>query len=201
MISKKEEASLKNNRLYGTVLTLKALCYWKLKEYEEALEVKKETEKIDNKQLIPRDKQIFQLLTALIAIDETLPIVEGMSGKETNFKQKDFDRVKEILLASDEINCAAVCTIDSVLNDPTLDKAMKIYVQQLKLMALKRYFDAYRVLMVGACPPEDDPQWEMAGKTLGELQKTAGGSADAEAAKLVDSWITKIGCSITVITE
>jgi len=201
MISQQEEASLKKNRLYGTVLTLKALCYWKLKEYEKALEVKNEADKLDDKQLIPRDKQIFQLLTALIAIDETLPIVEGMSGKEAAVKQKDFERVKEILLASDEKNCAAVCTIDSVLNDLTLDKAMRTYAQQIKLMALKRYFDAYGILTPGECPPEDDDQWEMARKTLGHLQKTAGGSADAVAIQLVDSWIDKIGCSITIITE
>jgi tetratricopeptide (TPR) repeat protein len=200
MISQKEEASLKKNRLYGTVLTLKALCYWKLKDYEKALEVKREADTLDDTQLIPRDKQIFRLLTALIAIDETLPIVKGMSGKETTVKQKDFDRVKEILLANEEKNCAAVCTIDTVLNDPNLDKAMRIYAQQIKLMALKRYLDAYGVL-TGKCLPEDDDQWEMARRTLGKLQKTAGGSTDAVARNIVDAWITKIGCSITIKTE
>jgi tetratricopeptide (TPR) repeat protein len=201
MISRKEEASLKKNRLYGTVLTLKALCYWKLKEYEKALEVKKEAAKLDDRHLVPRDRQIFQLLTALIAIDETLPIVKGMSGKDETIKEKNFIRVKKILISNEEKKCAAVCTIDSVLNDPTLDKAMRMYAQKVKLMALKRYFEAYAVLTGGKCPPKDDKQWEEARKTLGQLQKTAGGSADAVARKIVESWIDKIGCKIKVTTE
>jgi tetratricopeptide (TPR) repeat protein len=201
MISPKEEASLKNNRLYGTVLTLKALCYWKLKEYEKALDVKKEADALADDQLIPRDKQIFQLLTALIAIDETLPIVEGMSGQAEAEKKAAFDRVEKILVgAGDDACTAAVCTIDAVLKDPTLDKAMEIYAQQLKLMALKRYFDAYGV-WTGQCPPEDDPYWEKARMTLGQLEKASGGRLDDPVVSIVDSWIRKIGCSITVITE
>lgn len=200
MISQKEASSLKKNRLYGTVLTLKALCYWKLKEYEQALAVKKEADRLDDEQLIPRDRQIFRLLTALIAIDETLPIVEGMSGKETAIKQRGFDRVQRILLGDEGGNCAAVCTINSVLNDPSLDKGMRLYARQLKLMALKRYFDAYRVLKV-ACPPADHPQWKIAEETLANLQKAGEVLSDASGAGIVHAWITKIGCGIALPVE
>lgn len=197
MISQKEEASLKENRLYGTVLTLKALCYWKLKEYPKALEVKKEADNLGDKQLIPRDKQVFKLLTALIAVDEALPIVGGMSGKKKDDKKRDFERIKKLLLADTKQKCAALCTIDSVLDEETLDTPMRIYAQQIKLMTLKRYFDAYAMLRT-ECPAEDDLYWKMARKTLGKLQKTAGDASAPVAKSLVDSWTRKIGCGITV---
>ena len=95
-----------------------------------------------------------------------------------------------------------MCTIESVLHKVSANEMeMRVYALQLKLMALKRYFDAFGILNVNECPADHDEQWIEAGTTLGQLQTAAGGAANPVARKLVEAWSSKFDCSLTIISR
>jgi len=66
-MDRKDERVLREEKLWGAKLTLEALCYWKLGNYEKALNIAQEAQKTD--QLFPRDQAVLQALPGLVMID------------------------------------------------------------------------------------------------------------------------------------
>jgi len=64
-----ERAQLSGDKLWGNALMLKAMSQWRLGEYDEAMETRKEATEFAG-QLGPRDKAVLNVLEGLIALDQ-----------------------------------------------------------------------------------------------------------------------------------
>jgi len=69
-LESKDQQSLQQDGLWGTTLTLKALCQWRLGQYAEALASSADAQKNFTKQLYPRDQALLTALPGLIKTDQ-----------------------------------------------------------------------------------------------------------------------------------
>jgi len=129
-----KKQSLQNNHLWGVALTLRSLCLWKLGRYDQALQISSEALSNDKDQLSGRDTAVLKAIPTLVAIDESWQKIYQM---ELGYPDGDYKDIYA-LLGPDckDGRCGAISTLSTLLQNKELTPAMRIYLLQVKLVAL-----------------------------------------------------------------
>ena len=88
---------LKKDRLWGNVLTLKAMAQWRLGNYDEARETVDEAARLPEKQLHPRDRALIAALPGLIRIDEAFNKIYRQELPAQKTKEEYFKEIKDLI--------------------------------------------------------------------------------------------------------
>ncbi len=157
-IDGKDERVLREEKLWGAKLTLEALCYWKLGNYEKALRTAQLAQEMD--QLFPRDKAVMQALPGLIMIDyafdlrPTAEIAKRESETSTNETIRHARRTEltNIVNKIEELTVTkpkgAIEVIESArsLNLIEGSHPVHIYLIQAQLAAYRNFRKGYELI-------------------------------------------------------
>lgn len=81
-------ASLKSDKLWGVALTIKAMSYWRLGDYDEMENVTKQAKEM-NGEIYPRDKALLLALPGLRRVDEAQAIIAAsIKGRDEQEERK-----------------------------------------------------------------------------------------------------------------
>jgi hypothetical protein len=184
-----DETTLKQDRLWGSALTLKALTQWRLGRYADALSTA-ETAKANANQLFPRDAAVVEALPGLIKIDfayarirQMKPLLKktaDISSAELEKKNKAIVQENEPILIKEikprlvgdtgEAEGSAVQDLQRARAQVEPDHPVHVYLLQAQLAAFRNYAAAY-AQCYGVALPTDDPAQKVAAWNLWELQE------------------------------
>ena len=182
-LSADERRSLREQGLWGTALTLKALCQWRLGEYAKALATAAEAQQDTPEQIYPRDRALLLALPGLIKTDQADAKI---------LQKQSFPEVKELLVGPS----GAVQDIQNARAAVGAEHPVQLYLIQAQLAAYRNYMVAVHVFQ-NASVPDGDPARESAKEQLRQLNELLKKSADeAQRASVVQYW-AKL-CSFTV---
>jgi tetratricopeptide (TPR) repeat protein len=122
----KDQQSLQQDGLWSTALTLKALCQWRLGQYDQALTAANEALNTSTNQVYPRDAALLGALPGLIKTDQ------GYSKILTNAPFADI----QALLTGDN---GAVANLQSARALVDKDHPVQIYLIQAQLAAYRNF--------------------------------------------------------------
>ncbi|SDL38310.1 hypothetical protein SAMN05660337_2851 [Maridesulfovibrio ferrireducens] len=183
-ITEDELRTIKKNNLYGSVVTLKALTYWKLEDYKNAYATI-DTANRSKEKIIQRDKHILKILPALIALDESKEDYLKITNREGNTEEIDslYKKISNVLKKDrlDEIN--------SVINSENISLELKLYALEVKLLFLCRKISVYKAYNLGASAQSEKTEAE---NTLKELSKTAKKVDKDNADTIIRKWTKKV---------
>lgn len=189
-LSGKDERALKADRLWGVVLTLKAMAQWRLKDYDGALRTAEEAGLQPADQLYPRDAALLTALPGLIKIDLAYDKIAAMQPGNTEANRLLLE--KEVrprlvgLIVSDDNNAVYIlrqARIKAGANHP-----INVYLIQSQLAAYRNYQVAYQKTF-GKSPGNDDFAKKEAQYNLGELEALFNNLKFGQAGKtVIDSW-------------
>jgi hypothetical protein len=193
-----DEAKLKQDRLWGSALTLKALTQWRLGRYEDALTTAN-TAKANSNQLFPRDAAIVEALPGLIKIDLAYARIRQMKPflkKTEDISSADLEQKNQAIVQENtpiflkeikprlvgdtgEAEGSAVQDLHRARAQVEPDRPVHIYLIQAQLAALRNYEVAY-TKCYGDTPPADDPAQQVAAWNLWDLQEILQKNAGAD---------------------
>jgi tetratricopeptide (TPR) repeat protein len=175
-LSDSDEKSLRADGLWGTALTLKALCQWRLGFYDKALAVAAEATGIVPEQIYPRDQALLLALPGLVKTDQAYDKI---------LRKQSFDEVKELLVGSR----GAVANFQSARGAVGRDHPLQSYLIQAQLAAYRNYMMAVDTFQNHATVPFNDPARGQAQTQLQELNELLKQSSDdAQRKALVQYW-------------
>ena len=179
-----ELRTIKENNLYGSVVTLKALTYWKLEDYKKAYDTIDIANRSKEK-FIQRDKLILLLLPALIALDESKEDYLKITNREGTTKEIDslYKKISSVL-TQNRLN-----EINSVINSENISPELKLYALEVKLLFLCRKISTYKAYNLGASAK---PEKKEAENTLKELINTAPKVDKNNADTIIRIWTKKV---------
>ena len=154
-----DEKILRQDGLWGTTLALKALCQWRLGQFQQALASAAEARKTAGDQLYPRDRAVLEALPGLIKTDQayTKILTNGTPLADV-----------EALLTGDN---GAVDNIQRARALADKDHPVQIYLLQAQLSAYRNYMVAQDRLSNHAIVPLDHPARVKAKVQLKELDR------------------------------
>lgn len=155
-LSDDERKSLRDDGLLGAALTLKALCQWRLGEYDKALATVVDAKKDTPEQIYPRDQALLLALPGLIKTDQAY---------DKTLKKESFGDIKELLVGTS----GAVSDIQKARGAVGDKHPVQIYLIQAQLAAYRNYMVAVDVLKERATVPADDPARVAAQDNLKQL--------------------------------
>jgi len=131
-------ASLKSDKLWGVALTIKAMSYWRLGDYDEMENVAKQAKEI-NGEIYPRDKALLLALPGLRRVDEAQAIIAAsIIGKD----EQDEKKIKEERLRAVERlvgNASAILT--EARQSVSREHSVRSYLIQAELAGYKNLLD------------------------------------------------------------
>jgi len=157
-LDSKDQLTLHQDGLWGTVLTLKALCQWRLAQYSNALDSAEEARKNPD-QLYPRDRALLSALPGLIKTDQAYA-----KSLITNSSLADI----EALLVGPN---GAVANIQSARELADKDHPVQVYLVQAQLAAYRNFTIALDRLNNHSVVPENHPAVANAALQLRELDR------------------------------
>lgn len=128
---------LKADKLWGNVLTLKAMAQWRLGDFDNARKTAAEAKQLES-QLHPRDYALIQALPGFIKIDEAFSKIYLSPNQlpEGKTKSKNFQEIQQLLeSAVDDINKAR-----KIVNR---EHPVQSYLIQAQLSAYVNLLQAY----------------------------------------------------------
>lgn len=129
-LSAEEISRLKDQGLWGNVLILKAMAYWRLKKYENALKTAREAASLQ-KNLGTRDRVMAEILPHLISSDENHEKLSAQNQLEDASATKFETAFK-----------AAMATIEKARGTLAADHPMQRYLTTAHLAVFKNLSDA-----------------------------------------------------------
>ncbi len=135
---------LKQDKLWGNVLTLKALSQWRLRLYPQATKSADAALELPGDELHPRDRTLMTALPALIRIDQVHHFISlrALNEKE-EVSENDFDANIETPLLN------ATTILDEARKLVAADEPVQIYLIQAQLAAYRNLKIGYRKFSPG----------------------------------------------------
>jgi len=121
-----DQASLKNDGLWGGALTLKALCQWRLAQYDQAMQTVAQARAAATNQLYPRDAALIAALPGLIKTDQAYTKMMN-AGTMSDI---------QALLTGDN---GAIANIQSARATVDKDHPVQMYLIEAQLAAFRNF--------------------------------------------------------------
>jgi len=141
-IEPKDQHSLQQDGLWGTALTLKALCQWRLGQYSQALNSTAEAQITATNQVYPRDRALLAALPGLIKTDQAYSKILNNSP---------FAEVEALLTGPN----GAIADIQNARANTDKDHPVQIYLVEAQLAAYRNFTVAMDRLNNHATVPPD----------------------------------------------
>jgi hypothetical protein len=127
-----DEKSLRQDGLWGTTLTLKALCQWRLGQFQPALDSAAEAQKTASDQIYPRDRAVLAALPGLIKTDQAYNkiLTNGTTGNSALLVE-----VEALLIGPN----GAVANVQSARGLVDRDHPVQVFLIQSQLAAYRNY--------------------------------------------------------------
>ena len=147
----KDVERLKQDKLWGNVLALKALTQWKLGLFDRARDTAREVQQVGADQVFPRDRALLLALPGLMKTDEAFAALQRVPAEPT--PEQRASTLKNVqLLAAD-----AGEAIDRGRGAVEATHPVQVYLIQARLAALRNLQSAHERLGDGdarTLPPE-----------------------------------------------
>jgi hypothetical protein len=152
-LNSKQIESLKSDKLWGVALTIKALSYWRLGNYDKDKEgnydkvgqVITEANALSGDQLYPRDRAIMKALPGLLQIDEAWTLIFAKTKEMTpEAKKQRLSGEGGVVPLLDN----AIVTLDKVRSSAD-NPEVQGYITQAILSSYRNKMTAYKVLAGG----------------------------------------------------
>lgn len=190
-MSSKDIAQLKEDKLWGTALTLKALTQWRLGKFDDALNTVHEAEKSAAGQIYPRDAALLTALPGLIEIDYAYTRLPGFKANPTNATAV-LDTWRQRLVAVNANPPSAVDQLRQARDQAGGQGELAVYLTLSQLAAFRNFSEFYKAA-TGNLWPENDPAYVEASYTLFDLEQVITnlnktGSSGTTGQELVLAW-------------
>jgi len=135
-----QQEKLKADKLWGVALTVKAMSYWRLGDYDKMEITAREIKSISDEQVYARDRAILLALPGLRRVDEAhakleAPINSGSSEQKAELKKKRLDAIERLVKnASDDFSEARQSVPEQ--------HQVRAYLFQAELAGYKNLLDA-----------------------------------------------------------
>lgn len=168
---------LRSDGLWGTALTLKAMCQWRLGNYDAALATAHEAEANTPEQIYPRDRALLVALPGLIKTDQAYALIASHGSLAD---------VNALLVGP----TGAVQDLQQARAAVDPDHPLQAYLIQAQLAAYRNYMVAAHTLNGGATIPATDQARQAAEINLNRLNQVLNsvGADDAQRRTLVQYW-------------
>jgi len=182
-IDPKDEKTLRDEKLWGTKLTLEALCHWKLGNYDKALKIARDAQSTD--QLFPRDKAVIQALPGLVMIDYAYDLRPQAEAAKHENRGQDLTNIVSKIEQLTVSSGGAVDVIEAARAPHIVDSnhPVHVYLIQAQLAAYRDFRKGYELLEQTGVPPSH-PAHIRAQAQLNDLAKRVGPTGQA----LVNRW-------------
>jgi hypothetical protein len=174
----KGRTQLRNDGLWGTALTLKALTQWRLGQFDRAVATAELARQSAGDQMYPRDLAVITALPGLVKTDQAYDKIQ-----RTNAPLSD---VEELLIG----DRGAVANLQSARAQVDKDHPVQVYLVQAQLAAYRNFQVALDRLKNHAIVPADHPARANANaqlKELNRLLKLQGAGDPGQ--RLVEYWV------------
>ncbi len=180
-IEGKDQQSLRNDGLWGTTLSLKALCYWRLGQYAQALATADEAQQTAADQVYPRDRALLAALPGLIKTDQAY---------FKTLTNAPFADVEALLIGPN----GAIPNLERARALADTNNSVQVFLIQSQLAAYRNYTEALDRLNGRATVPSDSPERANALAGLKELERLVRAQGEPSAAiQLVNYWAKLCG--------
>lgn len=180
-IDSEDASQLKQDGLWSTTLTLKALCHWRLGQYEPSLKAAAEAQALSADQILPRDKAILEALPGLVKTDQAYEII---LSRPPGAHPQLMEDVAELLTGPN----GAVADIDRARNSADQNHPVQVYLLQSQLAAYRNYLVAQDRLNSRALIAEEDPARLAALSQLKELKRVLAVEDPENSQRFVNYW-------------
>ena len=174
----KDRTQLRNDGLWGTALTLKALTQWRLGQFDKAIATAELARQSAGDQMYPRDLAVITALPGLVKTDQAYDKI-----LRTNTPLSD---IKDLLVG----DRGAVADIQNARGKVDRDHPVQVYLVQAQLAAYRNFQVALDRRQNHATVPPNDPALANANaqvKELNRLLKLQGAGDSGQ--KLVEYWV------------
>lgn len=176
--SSKQQAELRNNGLWGTALTLKALTQWRLGQFDKAVATADQARQNAGDQIYPRDQAVVTALPGLVKTDQAYDKI---------FRQNTTLTEVEGLLIGER---GAVADIQRARAQTDKDHPVQVYLVQAQLAAYRNYQVALDRLKNHATVAATDPARTNANGQLKDLSRLLKVQQPGRAGEeLVNYWV------------
>ena len=186
-LTSEDVAQLKDDKLWGTALTLKAMTQWRLGQFDDALNTAREAGESATGQIYPRDAALLAALPGLIEIDYAYAQLTDFRANPTNASAV-LDTWRQRLVAVQATPPSAVDHLQQAREKAGAEGELAVYLTLSQLAAYRNFSEFYKAAM-NSTPPANDPARDQAGYALYELDQLVtqlnGGPAGTE---LVNAW-------------
>jgi hypothetical protein len=186
-LTSKQIETLKSDNLWGLALTIKALSYWRLGDYDKMEQTRNEAASYAN-QLYPRDKALMAALPGLRRNDEAWALIfantQGMQSAEKSQRLSEVDQLLD----------SAIGILDTARR-PVDNPEVQAYLTQAILSCYRNKMTAHRVLAGGTYSSSDKANAKDQVRALDcSFKKYLDGTDLAEArSQVVGPWQDRLG--------
>ncbi len=169
-LDRKDQKYLRDNGLWGNVLTLKALSQWRLGNYPDALDTASKAEQEAADQLYPRDRALITALPGLIMTDQAYANIINAGptqGMEQTERTKRLKEVEALLVGE----TGAVKTIAKARSKVGKAHPVQVYLIQAQLAAHRNLMVAYGRFHEGRVIPGAHPARDDSRRLVSELDE------------------------------
>jgi hypothetical protein len=174
----KDQARLRNDGLWGTALTLKALTQWRLGQFDKAIATAALAKQNAADQIYPRDQAVVTALPGLVKTDQAFSKILLPNAPPAD--------VEALLIGGN----GAVANIQSGRDQVEKDHPVQVYLLQAQLAAYRNFQVAQDRLNNHATVPANHPARAHANAQLKELDRLLKlQKAGPAGANLINYWI------------
>ena len=142
---------LKSDKIWGVALTIKAMSYWRLGDYDQMQNVVNQANQVAD-QIYPRDKAMLQALPGLRRVDEAHAIVAAaIEGNEAQRKKLKNERREAVARLVER----AVQILGEARKSAPAEHALYAYLIQSELAGYKNKLDGLQKFTGGTLNDQD----------------------------------------------
>ncbi len=179
--------SLRRDGLWGTALTLRALCQWRLGQYAEAMATAAEAQRATPGPIDPRDRAVLAALPGLIKTDQAYARIMAAPAGADATRLAD---IRELLVGTR----GAIADLQAARAMTDANHPVQVYLVQAQLAAYRNYLVARDRFMVPRVPLTTEPERAEANAQLTELDRLVRlADSGSAATDLVNYWVRVCG--------